>query len=122
MPDSNVQAPSYHWTEDAAEIASLAPMADAIEVAGCVDAGDCVERCDGEESDMFSVYLHFTPEWPSDPNGLAGALCIADRNTLAEALAFAAELSAAYGLAINNFASSNSTDPARADYVAQGGN
>lgn len=95
----------YHWTEESAEIERLGAMADAVEVAGCrsLDGVD-IERCDSEQADLFSVYFHFTPEWENDPNDLAGAMCVADRNTLEEARAFAANLAARFGLPVNDFA------------------
>ncbi|KPL67385.1 hypothetical protein SZ64_04260 [Erythrobacter sp. SG61-1L] len=93
----------YNWTEEEAEIARLGAIADAIEVAGCRDLGDGVERCDGEPGDMWSVYFHFTPEWANDPNELRGAMCIADRNTLKEAESYAAQLAARFTLPVNLF-------------------
>lgn len=95
---------TYHWTEEATEIATLAKRADAIEIAGCTDDGDTTERVsDGDGADFWSVYFHFTPEWQGDPNGLAGAMCIADRDTLEEARAYAAELSALYSLPVGEY-------------------
>lgn len=95
---------SYNWTETAAEIAKLAVGADAIELAGCRDVGDFVERCDNEQADFFSVYFHFSPEWENDPNQMRGAMIIADRDTLAEARAFADEQAARWSLPVNDFA------------------
>lgn len=95
---------SYHWTETADEIASLGPKADALELAGCRDLGDAVERCDDEAANFYSVYFHFPHHWENDPNGLAGAICIADRDTLEDAKAYADELASRYGLKVNNFA------------------
>ena len=81
------------WTETDDEIASLASKADAVEVAACIDEGSAIERtCSADPADLCSVYLHFTPEWTGDPNGLGGAICIADRDTLAQARAFALEV------------------------------
>lgn len=95
---------TYDWTEEGAEIARLASQADAIEIAGCTDDGDTTERVsDGVGADFWSVYFHFTPEWPADPNGLAGAMCIADRDTLEQARAYAAKLSAAHGLTVTEY-------------------
>lgn len=95
---------SYHWTEETADIAALGATADAIEVAGCRDLGDSIERCDGESADLFSVYFHFSPEWSADPNELRGALCIADRDQVDEARAFASELAQRFDLAIHDYA------------------
>lgn len=95
---------TYEWTEESAELARLASQADAIEIAGCTDDGDATERVsDGVGADFWSVYFHFTPEWPADPNELAGAMCIADRDTLEQARTYAAELSAAHGLPIGEY-------------------
>lgn len=95
---------TYHWTEESAEIEALAKQADAIEIAGCTDDGDSTERVsNGEGAHFWSVYFHFTPEWPHDPNNLVGAMCIADRDTLEQARAYAAELSAAHGLSVKEF-------------------
>lgn len=97
---------SYRWTTEEAEIAELGKTADAIEIAPCSDLGDSVERCDGGGGPvhMWSVYYHFSPEWKDDPNELRGAFCIADRDTLEEAEAFARELSERFGgLPINLF-------------------
>ena len=95
---------AYHWTESKAEIARLIGLADALEIAPCRDCGSGeIERCDGDKADLFSVYFHFTPDWDGDPNELAGALCIADRATLAEAQNFADALSQRSGLPINDF-------------------
>lgn len=95
---------SHHWTESADEIDSLAKRADAIEWSGCMISGGDVERCDnGESPDFFSVFLHFTPQWDRDPNALAGALCIADRDTMTDALAFADDLAKRYGLPIYDY-------------------
>lgn len=95
---------AYHWTDNAAEIEALAKQADAIEVAGCADYGDVIERCDGEPADFYSVYFHFTPKWDNDPNGLQGAMCIADRDTVGEARALAVVLGAQYLLPVNDYA------------------
>lgn len=94
---------AYHWTENADEIVTLAPLADALEIAPCRDLGDCVERCDGDsqDADMWSIYFHFTPIWKADPNDLQSAPCIADRDTREEAEAFAEELGAKLKLPIN---------------------
>ena len=71
---------TYHWTEESAEIEVLAKQADAIEIAGCTDDGDITERVsDGVGADFWSVYFHFTPEWPADPNGLAAAKALAEK-------------------------------------------
>ena len=99
---------SYAWTDDACEIDALLPLADAIEIAGCTDDGTNVERInDATMANFFAVYLHFTPGWDRDPTGAAGAICIADRDTLAEARQFAGSLAmvarAATPLTINDF-------------------
>ncbi|WP_147395499.1 hypothetical protein [Altericroceibacterium spongiae] len=90
-----------NWTETDAELTYLGKLADAIEVAGCVQFDDCVERVDNKDAQFYSVYFHYTPEWPGDPTGLAGAMCIADRNTLYEAKSFAQELANHFELPIN---------------------
>lgn len=95
----------FNWTDTAAEIAQLAASADAIELAGCREVADMVERCDDQAADFYSVYFHFTPEWDNDPNGMRGMMCVADRGTLAEARAFADEQAARWSLPINDFAS-----------------
>lgn len=96
---------SYAWTDDACEIDALLPLADAIEIAGCIDDGTNVERInDATMANFFAVYLHFTPDWDRDPTG---AICIADRDTLAEARQFAGSLAKAARaetpLTINDF-------------------
>ncbi|MES2903305.1 MAG: hypothetical protein V4696_03890 [Pseudomonadota bacterium] len=87
-------------------IAGLA-TADALEIAGCVDLGDCVERVaemgerSGERVDdqpgatFWSVYI-----WREGQ----GADCIADRSTAEEARAFAAKIAAERKLPIHDWA------------------
>jgi len=58
---------SYHW--DAEEIDWAGE--DALEIAGCADLGDAVERVeDADEADLFSVYVHRPAREPSaSPTG-----------------------------------------------------
>jgi hypothetical protein len=98
---------TYRWTDRATAIAEIARRSDGIEIAACRDLGEATERLDPhdpEPADFYSVYLHFDPEWDDDPNGLRGAVCIADRQTLREALDFAEDLAARWSLPVTNFA------------------
>lgn len=95
----------YHWTDTPGEIARLGALADAVELSGCADLGDAVERCDGAAgADLWSVYYHF-PAPPDDapPDALRGALCIADRDTPADARAFADELAKRFNIPVHDF-------------------
>lgn len=95
---------SYHWTLEVAEIAEQVQHSDSIEIAACVNVGDDIERTTDGPADFYSVYLQSDPKWHDDPSGNEGAFCIADRDTLDEARAFAAELAARWSLPINDFA------------------
>lgn len=93
----------HHWTEEAGELERLGHLADAIELAGCVDLGDAVERCDGGGADLWSVYFHFPAPPGPDPDALRGVLCIADRDTIKEARAYGQELAARFALPVHDF-------------------
>lgn len=97
---------SYKWTDTDAEIARLAGYGpDGLELAGCREVGDGVERCDDEQADFYSAYFHFTPQPEADQSAHRGAFCIADRDTLDEARAFAEEQAARWSLPVNDFVS-----------------
>lgn len=83
---------SYHWDAEEIDWAGV----DALEIAGCADLGDAVERVeDADEADLFSVYVHRPGE---------GAECIADRDTLEAAVALAERLAADRGgLTVHHF-------------------
>lgn len=91
---------SYHWTDDAANIARLANAADAIELAACIDTGNGIEQAEGLAPDLYSVYFHF----PADRGELTGADCIADRDSYAAARHFADMLANRHGLPVHDYA------------------
>lgn len=93
------------WTECEAEIARLGALADAIEIAACIENGGYMERVDSADgADVVSVYLHFPAPGPgASPDALCGVLCVSDRFTVADAKAHADELAARFSLPIHDF-------------------
>lgn len=91
----------HDWTDSNVGIAATIGLCDAIEVAGCREAGDtCVERCDSEPPDFYSIYLHYIP---CEAEQRLGVTCIADRSTKSAALDYANSLAALYSLPVHDF-------------------
>ena len=76
------------WTDTTFDPAGV----DAVEIAGCIDLGDAIERVDsGDGATLFSVYVHRTGQ---------GAECVADRNTAEEARAYGERLAGRLGVPV----------------------
>lgn len=94
---------SYHWTNDETETLHVANEAGWIELAGVIDDGADCERVPFDQAHFFSVYVGGTDRWEEDPTGLYGALCVANRDTLPEARAYAESLASRFALEIREF-------------------
>ena len=97
---------SYYWTDQRIDWKGV----DCIEVAGCIDLGDSIERAmgqaDGEREDghpspdFYSVYIHKPHDWPGWEGGVQ---CIADRNTHREAIGLARTFGRLYSVPVSDY-------------------